>query len=108
MTIRRRPIFAVGGRSTTRSRRLGFLVGRLRSESGQTRLLLLLLAGVAVAGTVILAALGQGLGGKGRHQRGADLAAISAAREMRAAYPRLFAPPLLPSGLPNPRHLPRW
>ena len=30
----------------------------------------------------------------------------SAARAMANVYPRLFEPPLLPSGAPNPRHLP--
>ena len=78
------------------------------SQSGQSLPLVLAVAAVAVAGTMILAAFGQGLGGKSRHQRAADLAAVSAARAMRAAYPRLFQPPVLPSGLPNPRHLPRW
>jgi soluble lytic murein transglycosylase-like protein len=35
------------------------------------------------------------------------LAAVSAARAMRDAYPRLFEPPLLRPGVPNPRHLAR-
>ena len=37
----------------------------------------------------------------------ADLAAVSAARAMRDAYPRLFEPPYLRPGVPNPRHLER-
>ena len=51
---------------------------------------------VAIAGAVT---------GKGRAQRAADLAAISAARSMRDDLPRLLAPPTLPDGLPNPAHL---
>jgi hypothetical protein len=60
---------------------------------------------VLLAGLAVLVAFGQALGAKGRHQRAADLAAISAAQVMRDNYSRLFEPPLLPSGLPNPRHL---
>ena len=41
-----------------------------------------------------------------QHQRAADLAAVSAGELMRELYPRLFEPPLLENGLPNPRHLP--
>jgi hypothetical protein len=77
----------------------------LRGEAGQSTLLLLGLAAALMAGFLILASFGQALGSKGRHQRGADLAAVSAARAMRDAYPRLFEPALLESGAPNPRHL---
>ena len=59
----------------------------------------------ALVGTLVLVALGQALGGKSRHQRAADLAAISAAHRMSDDYFRLFEPPTLPNGLPNPRHL---
>ena len=54
----------------------------------------------------ILGAFGQALGAKGRHQRAADLAAVSAARAMRDAYSRLFEPAVLERRAPNPRHLP--
>jgi hypothetical protein len=50
-------------------------------------------------------AFGNALGAKGRHQRAADLAAISAAQVMRELYPRLFEPPFLEPDVPNPRHL---
>ena len=60
---------------------------------------------MVIVGFLVLAAFGQALGGKSRHQRAADLASISAARKMREDYPRLFEPALLPSGVPNPRHL---
>jgi hypothetical protein len=36
-----------------------------------------------------------------------DLIALSGARSLRDDFPRLFAPPLLPGGAPNPRHLDR-
>jgi D-alanyl-D-alanine carboxypeptidase len=58
-----------------------------------------------IAGSLVLGAFGQALGAKGRHQRAADLAAVSAARAMSDAYPRLFEPPTLEDGAPNPRHL---
>ncbi len=78
---------------------------RLSDESGQALVLMLGLAAVLVVGSLILAAFGQALGGKSRHQRGADLSAMSAATSMRDDYPRLFEPPVLAGGLPNPRHL---
>jgi len=57
-------------------------------------------------GVGVLFGFGQALGAKGRHQRAADLAAVSAATKMRDDYPRLFEPVVLANGLPNPRHLP--
>jgi hypothetical protein len=78
---------------------------RRRDESGQT--LILALGGVFVllAGTMALVAIAGAIAGKGRVQRAADLAAISAARSMRDDLPRLLSPPTLPNGLPDPRHL---
>jgi len=61
--------------------------------------------GVLLVGVMVLVAFGQALGGKSRQQRGADLAAISAARTMQTDYPRLFEPAVLEGGQPNPRHL---
>ena len=78
--------------------------GRWR-QSGQASLLLLAVVAALLAGLLVLFAFGQALGAKGRHQRAADLAAISAAQVMRDNYARLFEPSLLRSGLPNPRHL---
>ena len=43
-----------------------------------------------LARVAVLVAFGQALGAKSRHQRAADLAAVSAAVAMRDAYPRLF------------------
>lgn len=63
------------------------------------------LLAVLVAGAVALGGFAQALGAKSRHQRAADLAAMSAGVAMAGAYPRLFEPPVLPNGAPNPRHL---
>jgi len=77
----------------------------LRKESGQA--LILALGGVfaILAGALALVAIAGAVTGKGRAQRAADLAAISAARSMRDDLPRLLSPPTLPSGVPNPAHL---
>ena len=75
-------------------------------ERGQASLLLLGVVAALIAGSLVLTAFGQALGTKGRHQRAADLAAMSAARVMRTAYPRLFEPAFLRQGVPNRRHLP--
>ncbi|MDQ3588414.1 MAG: transglycosylase SLT domain-containing protein [Actinomycetota bacterium] len=74
-------------------------------ERGQSSVLMLGLAGALLAGFLVLASFGQALGSKGRHQRGADLAAVSAARAMRDVYPRLFESAVLEDGAPNSRHL---
>jgi len=77
----------------------------IRREQGQA--LLLALGGVfaIVVGALALVAIAGAITGKGRAQRAADLAAISAARSMRDDLPRLLAPPVLPDGLPNPAHM---
>lgn len=66
--------------------------------------------GIAIL-IVALALIGVAIGGaataKGRLQRGADLAALSAARSMRDDLDRLFVPATLPGGAPNPAHLGR-
>jgi hypothetical protein len=78
---------------------------RLRRESGQALVLCLGVVAALLLGSLVLTAFGQALGGKGRHQRAADLAAMSAANSMRRDYERLFEPPLLADGVPNPRHM---
>ena len=60
---------------------------------------------VLIAGALALVAIAGAVTGKGRVQRGGDLAAISAARSMRDDLPRLLSPPTLPNGLPNPAHM---
>jgi Transglycosylase SLT domain/D-alanyl-D-alanine carboxypeptidase len=62
---------------------------------------------ILILAALALAAIGGAATGKGRVQRAADLAALSAARSMRDDVPRLLAPPRLPGGPPNPRHLSR-
>ncbi|HEX7059555.1 MAG TPA: transglycosylase SLT domain-containing protein [Solirubrobacterales bacterium] len=87
----------------------GGLPGRLRrmllNECGQV--LPLALGGIFVVILVALAlvSIAGAITGKGRVQRAADLAAISAARSMRDDLPRLLSPPTLPNGLPNPLHM---
>jgi D-alanyl-D-alanine carboxypeptidase-like protein/putative Flp pilus-assembly TadE/G-like protein len=82
------------------------LVIRPPGERGQAALLLLGVMAALLVGALFLGAIGQALGAKSRHQRAADLGAVSAARTMSRLYPRLFEPPVLPNGAPNPRHLP--
>lgn len=60
-----------------------------------------------IAAALALVAIAGAVTGKGRVQRAADLAAVSAARSMRDDLARLLAPALLPSGSPNPAHLAR-
>ncbi len=74
-------------------------------ERGQASLLLLGMIASLLAGTLILFSFGQALGARSKHQRAADLAAVSAAQAMRRHYPRLFEYALLENGAPNPRHL---
>jgi hypothetical protein len=76
-----------------------------RGDSGQVALLFLGVLAALLAGTLILFGFGQALGTRGKHQRAADLAAVSAAQVMRDNYARLFQPPFLRAGVPNPRHL---
>ena len=78
---------------------------RAARKLGQASLLLLGVIAALVAGVLVLFAFGQALGAKGKHQRAADLAAMSAARTMQRLYPRLFVPPTLEGGLANPAHL---
>lgn len=78
---------------------------RSRDESGQA--LILMIGGVFVLLAVALAlvAIAGAVTGKGRVQRAADLAAISAVRSMRDDLPKLLSPARLANGLPNPAHL---
>jgi hypothetical protein len=76
-----------------------------RGERGQAAVLVLLVGLVIAVAGGFLFAYGQALGSRGRYQRVADLAAISAARVMRTSYPRLFQPPVLPDGIPNPMYM---
>jgi len=77
----------------------------VRRESGQALVLLIVAMAALVFGALILGSFGQALGARGHEQRAADLAAISAARTMRDAYPRLFVPPRSPAHLSQPAYL---
>ncbi len=91
-----------GGETARRATRAA---AALREQDGQ---MLPAVAGLIVAVLAValaLVALGGAVTAKGRAQRAADLAALSAARSMREDFARLFAPPLLPDGSPNPAHI---
>jgi Transglycosylase SLT domain/D-alanyl-D-alanine carboxypeptidase len=60
---------------------------------------------VLIAGALALVAIAGAVTGKGRTQRAADLAAISAVRSMRDELSKLLSPPRLSGGLPNPAHI---
>ncbi|HWH95605.1 MAG TPA: transglycosylase SLT domain-containing protein [Baekduia sp.] len=76
-------------------------------DSGQAMVFLLgvLVAVVLVAS--LLAAFARGIGVHQERRGAADLAALAGAEAMRLAQPRLFEPPELDVGVPNPRHLER-
>jgi hypothetical protein len=76
-----------------------------RGERGQALLLALGRSLALIVAALALVAIAGAVTGKGRVQRAADLAAISAARSMRDDLPRLLSPPALPNGLPNPAHI---
>ena len=77
----------------------------MANARGQASLMMLAVVAAVLVGAVVLLGLGNALGAKGRYQRAADLAAISAAQVMRDLYPRLFEPPYVAPDVPNPRHL---
>jgi Transglycosylase SLT domain/D-alanyl-D-alanine carboxypeptidase/Putative Flp pilus-assembly TadE/G-like len=97
---------ALSGASPARG---GALPARMRSrlleERGQALPLVLGSALILIMVALALVSIAGAITGKGRVQRAADLAAISAARSMRDDLPRLLSPPALPSGLPNPLHM---
>lgn len=76
-----------------------------KREEGQALPLALGAAFALIAAALALVAIAGAITGKGRLQRAADLAAISAARSMRDDLSRLLSPARLPSGSPNPLHI---
>jgi hypothetical protein len=78
---------------------------RAGAESGQALVLALGGCFVLIAAAIALVAIAGAVTGKGRAQRAADLAAISAVRSMRDDLPRLLSPPRLSNGAPNPSHI---
>ncbi|HXE98826.1 MAG TPA: transglycosylase SLT domain-containing protein [Solirubrobacterales bacterium] len=101
----------VGGAAANRVSRLARgLVGRARApdqDRGQALLMVLGAAFAILFAAAVLAALGGALTATARAQRAADLVALSGARSLRDDFDRLFTPPLLPGGAPNPLHLDR-
>jgi hypothetical protein len=83
----------------------GRLVEARAGEAGQALPLVLGAIVVLLTAVAALAAIAGALTGAGRAQRAADLIAVSAVRSMRDDLPRLLAPPRLPGGEVNPRHL---
>lgn len=83
----------------------GALGPKVRNESGQALVLAIGGCFVLIAAALALVAIAGAVTGKGRAQRAADLAAISAVRSMRDELPKLLSPPRLPDGAPNPSHL---
>ena len=76
------------------------------AEEGQA---LLLVVGILVAvliGSLVLGGVARAIGVRGDRQRAADLGALAAARALREAYPRVFAPAVI-RGRANPDHLER-
>jgi hypothetical protein len=78
-----------------------------RARRGQALPALLGAGLILILAALVLTAIGGAATGKGRVQRAADLAALSAVRSMRDDVPGLLAPDRLPDGAPNPRHLSR-
>lgn len=106
----------IRGRSGVRSRErsggspVSLLRSALRSAratDGQATLVMIGASFGALALAVVLLSVAGAVTGKGRAQRAADLAALSAAKSMRDDLPRLLAPPTLPNGFPNPAHMPK-
>jgi hypothetical protein len=64
-----------------------------RAQPGQALLLVLGALLAILLGALVLGGVAAGIAARGDQQRGVDLAALSAARALRAAYPRVFTPP---------------
>ncbi len=86
-------------------RRVTRLARGLLADSGQSLPAMLGALAVVMIATLALVAIVGAVTGKGRAQRAADLAAISAARSMRDDAGRLSAPARFENGTVNPRHL---
>jgi hypothetical protein len=76
-----------------------------KKQDGQALPLALGGAFALIAAALALVAIAGAITGKGRVQRAADLAAISAARSMRDDLSLLFSSSRLPNGSPNPHHI---
>jgi hypothetical protein len=76
------------------------------AERGQALLLVVGILAAVLIGSLVLGGVARAIGVRGDHQRAADLGALAAARALREAYPRVFAPAVI-RGRPNPDHLER-
>lgn len=76
-----------------------------KGQDGQALPLALGAAFALIAAALALVAIAGAITGKGRVQRAADLAAISAARSMRDDLSRLLSPARSPDGSLNPGHV---
>src|SRR3954464_10256641 len=76
------------------------------SEQGQAMLLVVAILAAVLVGSLVLGGVARAIGVRGDRQRAADLGALAAARALRDAYPRVFAPSMI-RGRPNPEHLER-
>ena len=90
-----------------RDPRLARFAARLAGTGGQALPMAIGAIAVLLIAVAALVAVAGALTGKGRAQRAADLAALSAARSLRDDLGRLLSPARLPGGSPNPRHLAR-
>lgn len=77
----------------------------LFGERGQALPAVLAAVALVLVAALALGAVAGALTGKGRVQRAADLAAISAARSLRDDLPAALAPARLEGGGPNPIHM---
>jgi Transglycosylase SLT domain/D-alanyl-D-alanine carboxypeptidase len=76
------------------------------AEQGQALLLVVGILAAVLVGSLVLGGVARAIGVRGDRQRAADLGALAAARALREAYPRVFAPAVI-RGRPNPDHLER-
>jgi hypothetical protein len=76
------------------------------SEEGQALLLVVGILAAVLVGSLVLGGVARAIGVRGDRQRAADLGALAAARALREAYPRVFAPSVI-RGRPNADHLER-
>src|SRR3954471_11483298 len=75
-------------------------------EEGQALLLVVGILAAVLLSALVLGGVARAIGVRGDRQRAADLGALAAARALREAYPRVFAPAVI-RGRPNPDHLGR-
>lgn len=78
---------------------------RVARDDGQAAIALVGAVLAVFAATALLAQFGAAFVARGTDQRTADLAALSAAKQMSRDHWRVMMPPTLPNGAPNPSHL---